>query len=93
MLRGKDVEEIVELKRQGLSIQAISQLTGYDRKTISKYLRAGRGAGVWAARNTTGQAGRVQGVFGGASAGRSVERASAAARATRAKLHRRIHDF
>jgi transposase len=32
------VQEINELKREGLSIQAISELTGYDRKTIRKYL-------------------------------------------------------
>jgi transposase len=32
------VQEIEGLKRQGLSIQAISELTGYDRKTIRKYL-------------------------------------------------------
>ena len=32
------MEEISELKRGGLSIRAISRLTGYDRKTISKYL-------------------------------------------------------
>jgi transposase len=32
------VSEIVELKRQGLSIQAISALTGFDRKTVRKYL-------------------------------------------------------
>ena len=38
MLRGKDVQEVEELKRQGLSIRAISRLTGYDRKTIRKYL-------------------------------------------------------
>ncbi len=38
MLRGKDVQEIEELKRQGLSIRAIGRLTGYDRKTIRKYL-------------------------------------------------------
>jgi len=38
LLRGKDVQEIEELKRQGLSIQVISKLTGYDRKTIRKYL-------------------------------------------------------
>jgi len=37
-LRGRDVQEIEELKRQGLSIQAISRLTGYDRKTIRQYL-------------------------------------------------------
>ena len=38
MLRGRDVDEVVELKRQGLSIRAISRMTGYDRKTISRYL-------------------------------------------------------
>jgi len=32
------VQEIEELKRQGLSIQAISGLLGFDRKTIRKYL-------------------------------------------------------
>jgi transposase len=32
------VEEINELKREGLSVRAISRLTGYDRKTISRYL-------------------------------------------------------
>lgn len=40
MFRRKDVEEINELKREGLSIRAISRLTGYDRKTISRYLLA-----------------------------------------------------
>ena len=38
MLRGKDVEEINEFRRQGLSIRAISRLTGYDRGTIARYL-------------------------------------------------------
>jgi transposase len=32
------VQEIEELKRQGLSIRAMSRLTGYDRKTIRKHL-------------------------------------------------------
>ena len=32
------MQEILELKREGLSIVAISELTGYDRKTIRKYL-------------------------------------------------------
>jgi transposase len=32
------VEDIGQLKRQGLSIRAISRLTGMDRKTIRKYL-------------------------------------------------------
>ncbi|HVP42931.1 MAG TPA: IS21 family transposase [Terriglobales bacterium] len=39
MLRGKDVQELEELKREGLSIRAISRLTGYDRKTVRKYLQ------------------------------------------------------
>jgi transposase len=37
-VQGKDVEEINELKRGGLSILKISEMTGYDRKTIRKYL-------------------------------------------------------
>lgn len=32
------MNDIGELKRQGLSIQAISVLTGFDRKTIRKYV-------------------------------------------------------
>jgi hypothetical protein len=28
----------MEMKREGLSTQAISNLTGYDRKTVPKYL-------------------------------------------------------
>ena len=38
MLRGRDVQELSELQRQGMSIQGISKLTGWDRKTIRKYL-------------------------------------------------------
>lgn len=38
MLRGTHVSDIQELKRQGLSISQISALTGFDRKTIRKYL-------------------------------------------------------
>ena len=38
MLRGGDVQEVQELRRQGLSITQISTLTGFDRKTIRKYL-------------------------------------------------------
>jgi len=41
MFRGKDVQEIKELKTQGLSLRAISDLTGYDRKTIRRYLVGG----------------------------------------------------
>ncbi len=32
------MQEMEELRRQGISIQAISELTGHDRKTIRKYL-------------------------------------------------------
>lgn len=38
MLRGKDVNDIIELRRQGLSLSQISSLTGFDPKTIRKYL-------------------------------------------------------
>jgi transposase len=38
VLRGGDVNDINELKRQGLSISQISSVTGFDRKTIRKYL-------------------------------------------------------
>jgi hypothetical protein len=38
LLRGGEVSEINELKRLGMSIQAIGELTGHDRKTIRKYL-------------------------------------------------------
>ena len=40
MLRGSDVEDLQELKRQGLSIRAISRLTGLARKTVRRYLLA-----------------------------------------------------
>jgi transposase len=40
VLRGNDVNDLEELKRQGLSIRAISRLTGLARKTIRKYLIA-----------------------------------------------------
>lgn len=32
------MNEIVQMKRQGLSVVAISAMTGFDRKTIRKYL-------------------------------------------------------
>jgi transposase len=38
VLRGYDVYGIGELRRGGLSIQAISEATGWDRKTVRKYL-------------------------------------------------------
>ena len=38
LLRGADVNKIDEMKREGLSIKRISALTGFDRKTIRKYL-------------------------------------------------------
>ena len=38
MFRGKDVQELEVLKKDGLSVRAISELTGYNRKTIRKYL-------------------------------------------------------
>ena len=44
------MQPIEELKRQGLSIQAISALTGFDRKTIRKYLIAPEAVPVYGRR-------------------------------------------
>jgi transposase len=44
------VQEIEELKRQGMSIRGISRLTGYDRKTIRKYLIQPDGLPVYGPR-------------------------------------------
>jgi len=38
VLRGKDVHELEQMKHSGLSVSAMSEVTGYDRKTIRKYL-------------------------------------------------------
>jgi len=50
LFRGRDVEKINELKREGLSVQAIGNLTGYDRKTIRKYLLTPVGKPAYKAR-------------------------------------------
>jgi transposase len=52
------VQEIEELKRQGLSIRAISRLTGYDRKTVRKYLIRPEGVPVYGPRPK--QAGKLE---------------------------------
>jgi len=39
LLRGREVQELKELQRQGTSVQGTSKLTGWDRKTIRKYLQ------------------------------------------------------
>ena len=46
------VKEVKELKRDRLSIQAISQATGFDRKTIRKYLLKPSGTPVYRARSS-----------------------------------------
>jgi len=53
VLRGRDVQDIEELKRQGLSIRAISRLTGYDRKTVRKYLLQPEGTPAYGPRPAT----------------------------------------
>jgi transposase len=45
------VHHIVELKREGLSIQSISVLTGMDRKTVRKYLLSPEGVPVYGPRD------------------------------------------
>ena len=51
MLRGDEVHHIMELKREGLSVQAISGLTGMDRKTVRKYLLSPEGVPVYGPRD------------------------------------------
>ena len=41
LLRSGEVNEIGTLHRERVSVSAISSLTGFDRKTIRKYLHAG----------------------------------------------------
>jgi transposase len=50
LLRGGEVQEIVELRRQGLTITTIGELTGNDRKTIRKYLAQREGRPVYGPR-------------------------------------------
>ena len=38
MLRGKTCTRVRQMKQMGRSVSAISELTGYDRKTVRKYL-------------------------------------------------------
>ena len=38
LLRGANVNNVIKLKREGLSISRISEITTFDRKTIRKYL-------------------------------------------------------
>ena len=40
LLRAKEVNNFAELKREGLSIQAISAIKRFDRKTVRKYVAA-----------------------------------------------------
>lgn len=54
MLRGTDVNEIMEMQREGLSIRAISEVTGYDRKTIRKHLKSPKTAPVYGPRAAAG---------------------------------------
>ncbi|HZU28808.1 MAG TPA: IS21 family transposase [Bryobacteraceae bacterium] len=52
------MQSIEQLKREGLSIQAIGELTGYDRKTIRKYLLKPDGAPAY--RPRAPQAGKLE---------------------------------
>jgi transposase len=39
VLRGREMDRIRELRREGVSISGIAGMTGRDRKTVRKYLR------------------------------------------------------
>ncbi len=54
------MEEINELRRQGLSVQAISKLLGYDRKTVRKYLLRPAGRPVYGPRPAVAPASRLE---------------------------------
>ena len=45
-LRSMEVQDIEELKRQGMSVSGIAQVTGFDRKTIRKYIAPAVAAGM-----------------------------------------------
>ena len=49
-LRGKDVQDLGEMRQIGLSVSAISELTGYGRKTVWKYLLDGEGVAAYGPR-------------------------------------------
>jgi hypothetical protein len=49
LLRTWEVKNLVEMKRQGLSIQAMSGMTGFDRKTVEVFAGAGSEAVLTAA--------------------------------------------
>ena len=51
MLRGKDVHDIEEMRQTGLSVSAISEVTGYDRKTVGKYLLHAEGVPHYSRRS------------------------------------------
>lgn len=50
MIRGGDVKEIEALKRQGVSLSGIAGLTGFDRKTVRKYLEQPEAAPIYGPR-------------------------------------------
>ncbi|WP_325170225.1 IS21 family transposase [Noviherbaspirillum pedocola] len=51
MVRLKEWIMILELHRQGLSVSAIAERTGHDRKTVRKYIREGLAAPQYKPRN------------------------------------------
>jgi transposase len=84
LLRGRDVQELKELQRQGMSIQAISELTGWDRKTIRKYVQRRGSAPEYGPELRSRASWMRSSRIGGAAARGSMERAGAAARTARA---------
>src|SRR5437016_4463350 len=88
------MQEFIEMKREGLSTQAISKLTGYDRKTVRKYLLKPETVPRYGPRlKRPSKLGPAQGVLAGPDEGRCVERPGAVAGAARPRLPGRIHDF
>lgn len=86
------MEEVTELKRQGLSIRANSRRTGYDRKTIGRYLAEPSSLRCMREGAGAEQVGAVQVVSKGEASGGRVKRRGAFAGVARAQLPRRLHD-
>src|SRR5579872_5154599 len=93
VLRGKDVHEVEQMKQMGLSVSAISEMTGYDRKTVRKYLLEPEAVPTYSRR--AGQAGKLDPhkpyLQDRLTAG-VMERAGVTAGDSPARLWRRLHD-
>lgn len=87
------MQQIAELKREGLSINKVSEVTRFDRKIIRKYLRQpGALPAYGSTREAAQQTGSISGLHRGAAEGWRLECSDAAAGVARARLSGWLHD-